>query len=335
MRVGIVGCGGIAGVHAWALKELGEKVVALCDIVPERAKNLAEEHAFWDAKVFDNFEEMLTDSQMDVLHICTPHYLHVPMAVSAVQKGIAVFMEKPVAISRVQMEQLKQALDLHPVKIGFCFQNRYNATTRECDRIVASKELGEVLGGKAFVTWKRDADYYSESPWKGRWETEGGGALINQSIHTLDLLLRYLGEPLCVKSSMTNHHTNDVIAVEDTVEAWLEFSGGKRGLFYASNAYVTDAPVVLELELERGRITLLEKAVLLFKEGAYSVISCEEPKGVGKDYWGSGHLRCMRDFYETLINGEKFQNDYDGVFSTVNTTLQIYENHRHAANKEE
>lgn len=324
-RVGIVGCGGIAQVHAWAINKLQDcTLAAVCDIEIERAKKLGEKYEVSEEMIFASYEEMLERGKPDAVHICTPHYLHVPMAVSALKRGIAVFMEKPAAISERQWEELNLATAASDAGIGFCFQNRYNVTTGKLDEIVAGGELGKVLGGRAFVTWRRDRDYYDGNPWKGRWETEGGGALINQSIHTLDLLLRYLGEPSRVEASLHNHHTADCIEVEDTVEAWMEFDGGRRACFYASNGYVTDAPILLELTCEKGSITLLDRTVLVNRGGKAEAISCEEHAGIGKNYWGGGHLVCIRDFYRCLESGESFQNDLEGVRNTVQTTLEIY-----------
>ena len=92
--------------------------------------------------------------------------------------------------------------------------------------MVGERKIGKVVGGRAFVTWRRDETYYAGSPWKGNLATEGGGALINQSIHTLDLLLRYLGLPEQVEASCSNHHLKGIIEVEDTVEAWMAFGDG-------------------------------------------------------------------------------------------------------------
>lgn len=104
----------------------------------------------------------------------------------------------------------------------------------------------------------------------------------------------------------------------------MEFDGGRRACFYASNGYVTDAPILLELTCEKGSITLLDRTVLVNRGGKAEAISCEEHAGIGKNYWGGGHLVCIRDFYRCLESGESFQNDLEGVRNTVQTTLEIY-----------
>ena len=325
-KVGIIGCGGIAQVHGWVLQGMeNAEVIAVCDVEAARATALSERYGAGNVVVFTDWKE-LCGSDVDVVHICTPHFLHAPMAAELLRHGKAVFMEKPCAVSREQFAELRREDVLHPGKLGFCFQNRYNETTLAVDRMIAEGKIGAVIGGRAFVTWRRDEEYYGGSPWKGRLATEGGGALINQSIHTLDLLLRYLGMPEQVEATCTNHHLKGVIEVEDTVEAWMAFEDGKRACFYASNGYATDAPVLLELQGEKGRITVSGSEVTLWtaEEGAKH-FSYETENGIGKGYWGCGHQACIRDFYRCLEEGRRYQGDVEGVTNTFETMMRIYE----------
>lgn len=158
-------------------------------------------------------------------------------------------------------------------------------------------------------------------------EKEGGGALINQSIHTLDLILRYLGTPVKVSSSINNHHLPDEIDVEDTVEAWMSFKNGQRACFYASNAYINDAPVIFELAFSKGRATIIDNTITILEQGKEpTYINLTLEPEVGKSYWGNGHLTCIKDYYSHLNSKTKYQNDIDGVENTMNTTIQIYKN---------
>lgn len=325
-KVGIIGCGSIAQVHGWVLHDMKDvELVAVCDTDIAKAQALSEKWTAGRAAVFTDWRE-LCYADLDVVHICTPHYLHAPMAVEALKQGKAVFMEKPCAISREQFAELKEEAKKHPGKLGFCFQNRYNDSTLKMDELVSKGVIGELIGARAFVTWRRDEDYYESSDWKGEWSTEGGGALINQSIHTFDLLLHFLGRPEQVEATMSNHHLADKIRVEDTVEAWMEFEGGKRACFYASNGYATDAPVILELQGEGGRITMNGPEITLWtpKEGIRHIL-CEQKDGIGKGYWGCGHDACIRDFYECLEHKSEFQGNIKGVENTFDTMMKIYE----------
>ncbi len=348
-KVGIIGCGGIARVHAWVLGNMEDvEVKALCDVHLERTKQLAEtiRNKAQDVTLTEEWRA-LCNMDLDVVHVCTPHFLHAPMAEELLRNGKAAFVEKPCAISWEQFEALKKENVLHPGKLGFCFQNRYNETTLFMDQLVKEGRIGRILGGRAFVTWRRDEEYYAESDWKGRLDYEGGGVLINQAIHTLDLLLRYLGEPELVLGSSANHHLNPYlnlktkgaggerrreedllpcVEVEDTVEAWMEFPEGRRGCFYASNGYAGDAPVIIELQGTKGRICMNGQEVTIYsKEEAPKHFMRDLGQGIGKNYWGCGHKACIEDFYWTLQTGRHYQNDLQGVENTFRTMMKIYE----------
>ena len=325
-RAGIIGCGNIAQVHGWVIQNMENvELTAVCDVNSQKAMTLSEKYTAGKAREFEDWQTLCYE-ELDVVHICTPHFLHVPMAIEMLKHGKAVFMEKPCGISKEQFEELKQVAASRPGKLGFCFQNRYNDTTLAIDKMVAEGLIGAVRGARAFVTWRRDAGYYEGSDWKGKWASEGGGVLINQSIHTLDLLLRYLGEPKQIEATMSNHHLKDYIEVEDTVEAWLAFNGGKRACFYASNGYATDAPVILELQGEKGRITMNgEELSLWTSEGGTQHFTYGQKSGIGKGYWGGGHDACIRDFYDCLDKNIDFQADIKGVENTFQTMMNIYE----------
>ena len=321
-KAGIIGCGGIAQVHAWALRSMENvDLAAFCDVDEDKARMLAGA----DAMVCDDWRKFC-ESDLDVVHVCTPHHLHALMASELLRSGKAVFVEKPCATTPEQFHELESEDKKHPGRLGFCFQNRYNETTLLIDRIVRENRIGRIVGARAVVTWKRDDDYYSSSTWKGKKETEGGGVLINQAVHTLDLLLKYMGDPVTVKGNITNHHLSPKeIDVEDTVEAWMDFKGGERACFYASNAYAADAPVFLELQGEYGRVYMNGSEVTVWKnEDAPEHFLCESQKGIGKDYWGCGHRDCIADFYKCLDSGENYLNSLEGVKRTFTTVMQIY-----------
>ena len=326
-RVGLVGCGGIAQVHGAVLQELpGVELVTCADIRPERAQAFGKT---FGAKPYASLEEMLEGETLDCLHICTPHYLHTPMAQLAASRGIHVFTEKPPVMNREQWTQF-QALEQAPVRVGVCFQNRYNASVHLLQEVLASGEAGKVLGARAFVTWHREAPYYTESGWRGSLETEGGGVLINQSIHTLDLLVQFLGRAGQVEASMGNHHLKGVIEVEDTLEAYITF-GDAHALFYATTAHCADSPVLVELVCENTTLRMEEQEVTLsWKDGTKEHFSLAQPKAPAgsKAYWGASHSLCIGDFYTCLREGKPFPNDIPGIADTAQLLLGVYESAR-------
>ncbi|MBR2822571.1 MAG: Gfo/Idh/MocA family oxidoreductase [Clostridia bacterium] len=314
-RVGIIGCGGISAVHAQVLTSLDNtKLTACADVIPERARR-------YGCAAYTDYLQMLDQEKLDAVHLCTPHYLHPVMAAEAARRGIAVFTEKPPAIDAEGWEQVKQAAKRVPV--GVCFQNRYHPHIRTCKRYLADGIYGKLCGVRAFVTWNRGKAYYTSSDWKGKWATEGGGALINQAIHTLDLMLGFLGEPEQVSASMGNHHLQGCVEVEDTAEIYLK-KGEIPALLYASTAYSQDAPVIIELHLEKAVIRLEGDLMTLIEDGKRQEIVCQTDPTLGRSYWGAGHKACIADFYRCITEGQPFDNRPDACETTMNVLLDVY-----------
>jgi len=325
LRSAIVGCGGIAQVHGKVLRDFeGAQLVACADIIPERAEKLA---ANYGGKAYSSLEEMLEKEQVDVLHICTPHYLHTPMMKYALEKGLKVFTEKPPAMTYGQWDEFKAAAKGKDV--GICFQNRYNQSVQHIKKLIETGVTGKIKGIRAFVTWCRGAGYYTESGWRGALATEGGGVLINQSIHTLDLMIYLAGAPAAVDASCSNHHLKGIIEVEDVMEALIDF-GDFKGLFYATTAYSTDSPVMVEFNCENCFIRMEEKDLLVrYSDGKEERFHFDENEnGVGKSYWGSGHHACISDFYNHVSNGEKAPIGPDNTDTSIKTMLAMYKSAR-------
>lgn len=331
MKVGLVGCGSIGRVHAMAINNIkGAQLCACADIKSEKARIFSDRYTGGQAAVYPDLEAMLSQEELDLVHICTPHMCHVPMAITVLQKGLHAFMEKPPAIGRPEFEQLKAVQAASCTRLGICFQNRYNEATVKVTELVAGGTFGNLRGGRAFVTWNRDASYYTGSEWRGRLALEGGGVLMNQSIHTLDLLLMWMGAPVMVEASMQNHHLKEYIEVEDTIEAYLTFTKGDnpvRAVFYATNTYVSDEPVFVELSFDGGFIRL-EGDHIWYKDSTHQkpeYWQAGRQETLGKDYWGSGHAACIRDFYQCLAEGKPYQNDLKSTETTFDTVMKIYE----------
>ena len=201
MNACIVGYGAIGPVHAESLTKLKNVTLyAICDIDKERADKGAEDYG---AKAYYSFDDCIKDENIDVVHICTPHYLHFEMICKALENGKIVIAEKPVVMKRSEFDYLAKNYDTS--KIYPIVQNRKNACMEELDRIVATEDVGKFLGVKGILTWHRDEEYYSSAEWRGTKECEGGGVLINQAVHTLDLMMYFGGKAKKVCASMSNN----------------------------------------------------------------------------------------------------------------------------------
>ncbi|MBQ2967127.1 MAG: Gfo/Idh/MocA family oxidoreductase [Clostridia bacterium] len=302
-RVCIVGCGAISGNHAEALQKTeNASLVAVCDINHERADKLAEKYNI--EKVYYDYAEVLEDTGIDAVHICTPHYLHTDMAISALEKGKFVFLEKPVSISNEQLDRLKETEQKHPGKLAVCFQNRTNPSVVALKEALTSEENGAFLGIKAFLVWHRTKEYYAMDAWRGKWDTEGGGLMINQAVHTLDLLSWLSGGAKSVKGTMSTKVLADCIEVEDTAEAIIFLNNGHRGCFYGTNAYSTDSSYNLEVDFENVTFRYADNFLYKIEKGKRPEIVADDSMDVvGKSYWGNGHSRLISAFYENGNEG--------------------------------
>ena len=321
LKAAIIGCGAIAQVHKQVLLTIPEaKLTACCDIKPERATQFA---ASCGIHSYSSVEELLDREQPKVVHLCVPHPLHTPLAAMCVQREIHVFTEKPPAVNEAQWTEF-QALENQKARVGICFQNRYNESVRAAKALLSSGEVGAIRGARAFLTWHREPEYYTESGWRGSWQTEGGGVLINQAIHTLDLLVYLLGTPASVQSHMSNHTLQREIEVEDTLEADIHFQSGASALFYATNAYCRNAPVLLELSCEKAQLRLEGDSLTVFwADGRVEQANSAEAT-LGKDYWGASHRVCIQDFYRAILENRPYQNDISSVRDTMALMLGMY-----------
>lgn len=328
MKVGIVGCGGIAGVHAESIKVLKKNIIsAFADSRKERAEAFAEKYG---GTAYQSLEEMLEKENLDVLHICTPHYLHVPMTVRALAKGIHVYQEKPAAISKEQYRELCRAAQEGCARLAISYQNRYNPCVQKAKELLDTGTAGQILGGRAFVTWCREEAYYKDSGWRGSLAAEGGGCLMNQAVHTLDLLTELMGTPLEVEAKITNHHLKDVIEVEDTVEAYITYSTSKgicHGNFYATTAFCTDSAPLIEIVCEKMTLRIEDPDLTLIYPDKTRVQPQLEvaAKNLGKAYWGSGHNRAIQEFYEGIQNGNAGILDLKNTDASNRLMLAVYE----------
>ena len=325
-RAGLVGCGNIGKLHAEILHGMENvELVGVCDVNIQKAEEYAQKYGSNNAGIYTSLDEMLEETKLDVLHICLPHYLHVKAAETAIENGVNVFMEKPPALTKDEFQTLKKKVQETKLSVGVCFQNRYNESVLEACSILKSGSMGKIKGARAFVTWSRDTDYYTRDRWHGSKSTEGGGVLINQAIHTLDLLTQFMGKPLKVEAEVKNYHLKSVIDVEDTVESYIEFENGPA-CFFATNAYVEDAPVLLEIVCEKGKIRLEGNELFVMRKNETKVrYHYEEKPCLGKAYWGSSHGKCSSDYYACLESRKKYQNDLESTEKVFLLTMDIYE----------
>jgi len=250
MHIGILGGGNISDTHARAAAAIPGVTVAACyGSNKERTSQLAARH---NAAVYDDLERFLSHKPMDIVAIGSPSGRHAEQGIAAARHGLHVLSEKPLDITTKRADELIDACKAAGVKLGVFFQDRLRPAMAELKRLVDDGALGKPVMIAGRVRWYRPPDYYSSSKWRGTWALDGGGALMNQAIHTVDLV-QWLFGPVSRVSATVATRLHD-IEVEDTAAAVLDFTSGAIGVIEATTSLFPGYPRRLEVTGSEGTV---------------------------------------------------------------------------------
>ena len=256
--IGIVGCGMIANFHARAIADAeGAHLVGACSRFKEESEGFAKEHG---CRAFESLEAMLADESVGAVSICTPSGLHLDPAVAAAKAGKHVIVEKPLEVTTERCDEIIKACDEAGVSLTVAFQSRFHESSRLMKEAVDEGRFGRVTMGDAYVKWYRSQEYYDSGEWRGTWKLDGGGALMNQAIHSVDLLLWLMG-PVKRISAMASTLTHERIEVEDVAVATLEFESGALGVIEATTTAFPGALKRIEICGSEGSAVLEEEDI--------------------------------------------------------------------------
>ncbi len=317
----IVGYGAIGPIHAEAVARADHaRLYAVCDSDADKLSLCREKY---DVLTYADYQAAVNDPKIDVIHICTPHYLHKEMAVRAMEAGKDVVLEKPAAMNRDELAQIQQTQALTGRRVCLMLQNRTNAAIQALKATADDPALGKLVGIEGAMTWHRDAAYYRSGAWRGTWTQEGGGVLINQAVHLIDLF-SYLGGGIqSVRASISTKYLDGIIEVEDTADGLLTLPGGVRACFYATNAYDTNKPFRIELEFENALLRYADNRLYKIADTA-EVVASDDMDTPGKRYWGVGHQYVISQFYQSLAAGGRYISLADGI-NTMEALFAFYE----------
>lgn len=307
LKIAVVGCGRISSAYADALPRLGD-LAQLAYAVDTDLKKAQAFAAPFGCAYTDSFSELL-DKEIDVVHLCLPHDLHCSMAVQAMEAGIHVLTEKPLGISLQDADEMLRVQQQTGKKLGVIFQTRYNKGIAALRQFIKEGRFGKILSARSILTWNRPYSYYEGSDWKGTWDHEGGGVLIDQAIHSIDRVRYLLDDQVqWIDGSISNHchreltKTGRKLQVEDTAEAAVQFRGGCLYSLYACDNYGADSPITIEILGEKGRCGMIQDMGFYELDGCYTEIrSAYEGKKIGPEYWGTTHHLQLKDFYESVL----------------------------------
>jgi len=276
LRFGILGCGVIGPHHARAISALeSAELVAVADVVPELAEELAGEYG---CSYYASLEQMLSGVELDAVCVCTPSGMHAEGALAALEAGKDVVIEKPLDVTLKAADRLIEVQRATGRRVAVVSQHRFDAATRAVHEALRRGEFGRLTSGSAEVRWWRSQSYYDSGGWRGTWELDGGGVLINQAIHSIDLLQWLMGQVLEV-TAYTGLLAHERIEVEDTAVAILKFANGTLGTIVATTAAYPGLTARIAVHGDRG------SAVIDDDELTYFHVAGEGQEG---DAYGAG-----------------------------------------------
>ncbi|QDV67539.1 Putative 4,5-dihydroxyphthalate dehydrogenase [Rosistilla carotiformis] len=330
---GIIGCGMIANFHAKALNDApGVELVACCARDLEKAKAFGEPLGI---ACYGSVEEMLADPKVAAVSIATPSGAHMEPALLAAEAGKHVVVEKPLEVTLERCDKIIDACDKAGVKLGVTLQSRFHKSSQLIKQAVDGGRFGTITMGDAYVKWFRTQEYYDSGAWRGTWELDGGGALMNQAIHTVDLLTWMMG-PVTEVTACTGTLAHERIEVEDVAVATVRFESGALGVIEASTAAFPGSLKRIEISGTIGTAVLEEEDI---KTWEFAEMTDEDRRVqeemIGKNKTGGGaadpaaighhgHTAVFTDVAQAIESGETPLVDGREGRRSVEIILAIY-----------
>ena len=312
-KFGIIGLGAIAGIHAAALREMDNaELTAVFDTIPAYAAAFAEKHG---GRPYNDLESFLKCPEIEFVTITTPSALHQDAAIASALAGKHIIVEKPLEISQERCERIIRVAEKSKVLLSGIFQSRFFNGSRKIREALDQGRFGKIILCDAYIKWYRSQEYYDSGAWRGTKEMDGGGALMNQAIHAIDLLLWFCGdvkEVSCRSATLAHERIN----VEDVLVSTLVFENGAMGTVEASTAVWPGAPKRIELLGTRGSVVMEEENLVCWNfadqrpedeeiRNQFSNISsiggASEPMGINPE----GHRRQFEDCIRSVETGRK------------------------------
>ena len=326
-KVCVVGCGVISGNHIPSLLKLDNvDIVALCDVNVNKAKARKEQFEL-HSLIYDDYVTMLDEVKPDAVHILTPHYLHTEMTLAALERDVNVLLEKPTCIKEEDIEKLIRAEKCSKGRVCVSFQTRYNETVQRALEIAEAD--GGAISGFGSIVWNRSDDYYASGDWRGKWATEGGGALINQAIHTIDLLCLFLGKPKKVQAHVSTMRHSPKVEVEDTCSAIIDFENGQRANLIAVTTAPGNDSTTLHIETRNNVIEIRNSEIFVNSEKLETEVISEY---MGKKCYGNSHEILIEKFYRALEEGTEMPISIKSSADAVRIILAAYKSNSQIIN---
>lgn len=327
VRFGIIGCGVISSFHARAIACIEEAELYGCvDAYAPSAERFAKEHG---VKQYASLEDMLADPAIDAVTICTPSGLHTQQAIAAMRAGKHIVCEKPMSLTLEQADELIRTANETGVKVCIISQFRFTPAVQAVKKAIEAGALGKIVSGSLQMKYFRSDEYYASGAWRGTWAMDGGGCLMNQGIHGVDVF-RYLMGPVKQLTGFARTQLRH-IEVEDSAAAALEFENGAVGTIEGSTVCSPGYPRRIEICGDKGSCVLEENAIIRWDVPGYDIglpvgvaatnVASSDPKAIDV----SNHTRQFRNFVAAVLHGEELLAPAESGRPPLEIILGIYE----------
>lgn len=336
MKYALIGCGRIATNHIRAVKNNKLELVAVCDVCAEHMENLLKKHGLekdGSIKRYTDYKAMVAENQIELAGIATESGVHAEIALYCIEKGINVIIEKPMAMSMNDAEEIIRKSEEKGVLVSACHQNRFNIAVEETRKALENGRFGQLSHGSINVRWNRNQDYYTQAPWRGTW-AQDGGALMNQCIHGIDLLRWMMGDEVEEVYGQTRQQFHRYLEAEDIGMAVIRFKNGAIGTVEGTtNVYPCNLEETLYMFGENGTVKLGGKStnridVWDFADETEEDLKRRDLEEETNNVYGNGHTRLYADVVNAIKEGRKPYVDAVAGRNALEMVLAIYKSQK-------
>lgn len=336
MKYALIGCGRIATNHMKAAINNNLEISAVCDIIYDKMDELLAKHGLENEKSirkYDDYKKMIEDVTPELVSIATESGNHAEIALYCIDNGINVIIEKPMAMSMSDADEIIRRSEEKGVKVSACHQNRFNIAIQELRKAIEAGRFGKLSHGSIHVRWNRNENYYKQAPWRGTW-AQDGGALMNQCIHGIDLLRWMMGDEIDEIYGATRQQFHDYLEAEDVGMAVIKFKNGAIGTIEGTtNVYPENLEETLYIFGEKGTVKIGGTSTNNIDVWNFADESEDDSKNKGlkeqtSNVYGNGHTSLFADVIDAIENDRKPYVDAVAGRNALEVVLSIYKSQK-------
>lgn len=336
MKYALIGCGRISTNHIKAALNNKLEIVAVCDVEPSHMEEVLKKHNLEkeaSIKRYTDYKKMIEENELELVSIATESGIHAEVALFCIDNGINVIIEKPMAMSMKDANEIIKRSKEKNVKVSACHQNRFNIAVQEMRKALESGRFGKISHGSIHVRWNRNQDYYTQAPWRGTW-AQDGGTLMNQCIHGIDLLRWMMGDEVEEVYGVTRQQFHHYLEAEDIGMAVVKFKNGSIATIEGTtNVYPKNLEETLYLFGENGTVKLGGKSTNNIDVWDFADESDQDEKNKGleeetSNVYGNGHTSLFADVIDAIKNDREPYVDAVAGKNALEMVLAIYKSQK-------